>query len=329
MSSDSSIASLLLTNRLVTLEVEPLRTKEYWTVLERADPGDLLGRSAAEAAALLGDTGLADRVVRLLDATTPFAVERERVESAGICLVSSEDDAYPAELRARLGSAAPPMLYVAGPVDWLHGRLVGVVGSRAVDAAGGEVAREVAKVCAADGIGIVSGAAKGVDQLAMNAGWELGMPVVGVPAEGLVRASRRQEIRSAVGSEELCLASPYAPDAGFSVGNAMGRNKLIYALAEVTVVVASDLDSGGTWAGATEALERGFGSVAVWLGDGAGPGNEALLDAGGRPLHDLADLLTAQEPTEPEAPARAHQQLGLTFEPGLDPDAYRELAGDS
>ena len=64
----------------------------------------------------------------------------------------------------------------------------------------------------------------------------------------------------------------------------MGRNKLVYTLTETTVVVASDVESGGTWAGATEALKKKLADVAVWLGDGQGPGNEQLVALGGRAI---------------------------------------------
>ena len=40
----------------------------------------------------------------------------------------------------------------------------------------------------------------------------------------------------------------------------MGRNKIIYGLCRCTIVVATDLDTGGTWAGATEALKNQFGA---------------------------------------------------------------------
>ena len=54
----------------------------------------------------------------------------------------------------------------------------------------------------------------------------------------------------------------------------------------VTVVVASAKGEGGTWSGATEALEKDFGRVAVWMGGGAGAGNEALVEAGGVPISE-------------------------------------------
>src|SRR5260370_3099961 len=38
--------------------------------------------------------------------------------------------------------------------------------------------------------------------------------------------------------------------------NQMRRNKLIYALADAALVVNSDYEKGGTWAGAVEQLEK-------------------------------------------------------------------------
>jgi len=55
---------------------------------------------------------------------------------------------------------------------------------------------------------------------------------------------------------QLVLVSPYDPGAGFNVGNAMQRNKLIYALADAALVVNSDFEKGGTWAGAVEQLGK-------------------------------------------------------------------------
>ena len=59
------------------------------------------------------------------------------------------------------------------------------------------------------------------------------------------------------------MVSPYHPTAGFSAGAAMGRNKLVYALSDVAVVVSSGQASGGTWTGASEALKAGWVPVLV------------------------------------------------------------------
>ena len=64
----------------------------------------------------------------------------------------------------------------------------------------------------------------------------------------------------------------------------MQRNKLIYSLADAALVVNSDLEKGGTWAGAIEQLEKfRFGSVFVRNEGEASQGLEALRRKGALP----------------------------------------------
>jgi predicted Rossmann fold nucleotide-binding protein DprA/Smf involved in DNA uptake len=145
--------------------------------------------------------------------------------------------------------------------------------------------------------------------LATNAAIASDGNVVGLLADALAKTANDGEVRRLVSDERLCLATPYAPTAPFSTGNAMGRNKLIYATADVTLVVASDRDQGGTWTGATEALKHGYGRIAVWLGDGAGLGNAALAELGAIGTSDLdalAGVASAQIAT-----SSRDEQLGL------------------
>lgn len=103
---------------------------------------------------------------------------------------------------------------------------------------------------------LVSGGARGIDQAAMRGTLEAGGTVAGVLADSLERAALNREHRSFLMDGKLVLVSPFDPMAGFNVGNAMQRNKLIYALADAALVVSSDYEKGGTWAGAVEQLEK-------------------------------------------------------------------------
>jgi predicted Rossmann fold nucleotide-binding protein DprA/Smf involved in DNA uptake len=186
--------------------------------------------------------------------------------------------------------------------------LLGLVGSRDIDHAGTDVAKRAAESAVSQGFGVVSGGAKGVDRVAMNAALEAGGHVVGVLADSLVRSTRDPEVRRAVADGRVCLCTPYAPSAGFTVGQAMGRNKLIYALARAALVIASDLEQGGTWAGASEAITQRITPVAVWTAGGKGPGNDRLVTLGGTPIAGLDELFPL--PIWPE-PADVDGQLAL------------------
>ncbi|HVL98282.1 MAG TPA: DNA-processing protein DprA [Egibacteraceae bacterium] len=296
--SDSALASLLLTNRLVDTGAEPLTSRDYWQLLDQVDdPAVLLGCSVE---ALVGQFGLsrviAERAAALLDAGTALAIELDRFEQQGLHAVTPFDAAYPGRLSRRLGTTAPPVLYTAGSLALLEHPGIAVVGSRTIADAGAVVATRVAQAAADRGDTVISGGAKGVDRLAMDAASQAGGTVVGVLADALDRRLRKPDVRRAIRRNELCLVTPYRPTAGFSVASAMARNKIIYALARVTLVVAADAGRGGTWEGAVEALRRGFGPVAVWSGEGAGDGNEALVSRGAHAVHDLERLF--DEPPE-------------------------------
>jgi DNA processing protein len=86
--------------------------------------------------------------------------------------------------------------------------------------------------------------------------WEAGGKVCGVLADSLEKTTMNREHRNLLLDGQLVLISPYDPSAGFNVGNAMQRNKLIYALADASLVVSSDLNKGGTWTGAVEQLDK-------------------------------------------------------------------------
>ncbi len=60
----------------------------------------------------------------------------------------------------------------------------------------------------------------------------------------------------------------------------MGRNKLIYTLADYAIVVASDAEKGGTWAGATEALRAKWIPVFVLDHPKMPQGNILLIKKG-------------------------------------------------
>ena len=304
MVNEDSLATILLVGRLPGDDVEPLKASEFWKLRELAgEPSRLLGVVEEQLAAGLGlAPELAGRVVALLDRATAMAFELERLGQAGISVLTPSDEHYPRRLVERVGASAPVLLYAAGAVDLLGESGVGVVGSRDVSPEGAQVAGAAAELAARVGVPLISGGARGVDQIAMNAAFEAGGVVVGVLAESLMRKLRSVDIRRAIHEGCTVMCTPYSPEAPFSVGNAMGRNKLIYALSDLTLVVAADVDTGGTWSGATEALRRGFGQVAVWRGPGEGPGNALLEKRGAVPVASLDELETALlKPAEPTA----------------------------
>jgi len=118
----------------------------------------------------------------------------------------------------------------------------------------------------------------------MNAALTSRGTAVGILADSLEKSIRNPENRAAIGRGDLCLVTPYSPSAPFSVGTAMGRNKLIYTLADYAIVVASDAEKGGTWAGATEALKSKWLPIFVLDHPNMPEGNKLLIQKGALPF---------------------------------------------
>lgn len=148
------------------------------------------------------------------------------------------------------------MLYGCGDIRLLETGGLAVVGSRNADDKLIEYTVAVGGLAARAGKTIVSGGARGIDQAAMRGALEAGGNVSGVLADSLEKTVMNRENRNSLIASRLALVSTYDPNVGFNVGNAMQRNKLIYALADAALVVNSDLKKGGTWAGATEQLDK-------------------------------------------------------------------------
>ena len=289
ISPDSQVMLLLCSHLGLSADPDPAPlTLREWNPLARKlqagslRPGTLLDLTEQDIATHLNlSSEETRRISRLLERRGALAIELERLESLGVRALSRADDKYPQRYRHRLKDSAPAVLFYAGNKELLGQPGIAVVGSRNLDQVGQECAGFIGNACAWSGLVLYSGGAKGVDMMSMNAALEGRGTAVGILADSLERAIRAPEARAALIRGDLCLVTPYAPDTGFSVGKAMGRNKLIYSVADYAVVVASDVEKGGTWAGATEALKAEWVPVFVLDHPAMPEGNRMLLQEGG------------------------------------------------
>lgn len=281
-------------------------------------PADLVGPHADDLLRACQPVVDEDRLKRLLGRGFLLSQAIERWQTRAIWVISRADPDYPRRFKARFREDAPAVLYGCGDVGLLENGGLAVVGSRDVDTALIDYTMSVGSLAAHAGRAVVSGGAKGIDQAAMRGALEAGGQVCGVLADSLEKNAMNREHRSMLLDGRLTLVSPYDPGAGFNVGNAMQRNKLIYALADASLVVSSDINKGGTWAGAVEQLEKlRFVPVYIRSVGEPSPGLEALLRKGARPWPNPVDVEAFEEvfaepaPMSPEA-----RQGGLALLPG-------------
>jgi predicted Rossmann fold nucleotide-binding protein DprA/Smf involved in DNA uptake len=277
-----SLTLLLLCSQLGLDDdsAKPLTLREWNPLARRLQaaslrPSDLLAVSTTDSPLELSPDER-ERIASL----TSRDIQRDltRLESFGIFLITRADSDYPEKYRTRLKDSAPAVLFYAGEKALLGQPGIAVVGSRHLDEAGQACAKFVGNACGLSGQVLYSGGARGVDTLSMESALEARGTAVSVLADSLERAVKSR--KEALSRGDLCLVTPYSPNAGFSVGAAMGRNRLIYTLADYAIVVASDAETGGTWAGATEALKNTWLPVFVLKHEQMPEGNKFLLQKG-------------------------------------------------
>jgi DNA processing protein len=291
--SPNTQAILLLTAPLIVggskATSDPLTLGEYKRLAHQLyklqrQPADLLAPHAEE---LLRECQLviaATRLKQLLARGFLLSQAVERWQTRAIWVVSRADPEYPRRLKTRLKNDTPPILYGCGDAAILDTGGLAVVGSRHVDDALIDFTKDIGRLTANARRTLVSGGARGIDQAAMHGALDAGGTVVGVLADGLERLALNREHRNLLMEGQLVLISPYDPSAGFNVGHAMQRNKLIYALADAALVVSADYEKGGTWAGAVEQLEKlRLVPVYVRANGEIGNGLEALRRKGALP----------------------------------------------
>jgi predicted Rossmann fold nucleotide-binding protein DprA/Smf involved in DNA uptake len=296
-------------------DAKPLTPTEWgkfalWLRDARLGPEALLGGNLRQSLASWTDPHVTqDRINRLLGRGSALALAIEKWLRSGLWILTRSDPLYPARLKQRLKLTAPAVLFGCGNVGLLDGRAVAVVGSRNASEADLSYAKWIGEQTAKAGAAVVSGAARGVDEAAMLGALDTEGTAVGVLADSLLRASSSLKYRKHLLADNLALLSPFYPEAGFSAGNAMARNKYIYCLADAAIVVHAGT-SGGTWNGALENLQKRWAPTWVKRTGDETAGNAAIQKRGASWLSedasevDVGSLLSAaavdSQPSRPE-----------------------------
>jgi len=288
--SDGALA-LLLFHLPLDEGPKQLNRRELLLVIRRlklaGEPlGALINAPDSALAICAGGSLDRERLSSLLDRKPALDTALGRWRDLGIWTLSVADAGYPGSLCDRLGRATPFFLFGVGPCEALRQRALGIVGSRAASPQALDFCLRLGRRCGREALRLVTGGAKGVDTAAAEACLGSGGQATVVLADGLADAVCGGRYRSAVEEGRLTLACPYRPDMHFHRGNAMGRNKVIYALSEWSIVVEFEPGRGGTWRGATENLRREWAPLFVRSAACDRAGDWSLLDLSAMALYD-------------------------------------------
>ena len=226
----------------------------------------------------------AEHIVSLLSETDRLSAYLDRAGALGLQCLTRANPRYPRRLMRALGDRAQSVLWFDGNLDLLQRTGLSLVGSRELRPENRAFAQAAGLQMARQGYVLVSGGARGADAAAQASCLTGGGQVISVLAGPLTGASHRNLL--------LCCEDSF--DLPFSPARALSRNRLIHILGEKTLVAQAAFGSGGTWAGATENLRRGWSPVFCFT-DGS-PGAKALLERGatGVTISQLTDFSSLQ-----------------------------------
>ena len=275
------------------------------------EPQAILSASKGE---LMQVEGVGEEVARSINSwreKVDLDAELQRIEKAGVRVVTRDDPEYLKNLREIYDP--PLVLYVKGILTERDALAIAVVGSRRTTLYGQDMARKLAFQLARIGVTVVSGLARGIDTAAHNGALQAKGRTIAVigcgidvmyPAENKKLADEIVEKGGAVVTE-----FPFGvqPDRQ----NFPMRNRIISGASLGVVVVEANLKSGALIT-ANQAGEQGRQVFAVpgradsILSKGA----HKLIKDGAKLTEDVEDILSEFEYLLPKT-ARESAELGL------------------
>ena len=242
-----------------------------------SDPEDIYNSRVEEFFDLEGITPAALASLENKD-LQPARQILNRCKREGIGVLTLGDESYPVRLR---NTYDPPLvLYFKGTLpQWEAQPAIAIVGTRKASGYGLSMAGWFGKQIAACGGLVISGAAAGIDAMAMDGAIQVGKPVVGVLGCGVDRVyplSNKELFQKVL--EKGCLISEYPPGTEPRNWYFPERNRIITGLSNGVLVVEAP-EKSGAMISARYALEQGR-EVFVVPGNVGNPncaGSNALL----------------------------------------------------
>jgi DNA processing protein len=217
----------------------------------------------------------------------------EKIDAQGVKVLTWDDDAYPRRLKEI--AQPPPVLFVRGSVNVEDDWAVSVVGTRRVTPYGRQVAAEIARFLAQNGVTLVSGLARGVDAIAHQAALQAGGRTFAILGSGVdvIYPPEHRKLADEI-IRQGAVISDYPLGTQPESTNFPPRNRIIAGLSLATIVVEAG-ETSGALITAEFAVEQGRDVFAV-PGSILTPqseGTNKLIEQGARPLLRMTEILEA------------------------------------
>ncbi|MBR2570706.1 MAG: DNA-processing protein DprA [Clostridia bacterium] len=296
--TDDACATMLLTSQITPTRQElalPLNTGEWHRLRELVRQSGLSGMGELMRLDLSGmmlKLGITEeeayRICVLLGRMLPLSFSLEGFALRGVDILCIEEKAYPARLRAVLGTKAPPQIYLAGRHELFRQRAVGIVGAQTARGKGEEKARQIARFAAECGYVVVSDGVAGAGRAAEDEAIRAGGKAIEATADALAARAAEPDMKAWLSVRSAAAFSLVHPDAPFTVSHALNRNKALYALCDAVFVMSCESERGVAFQGAAEAVRNRYCDYVYVRTEDDEPAAGALCAKGAKPLGEIS-----------------------------------------
>ena len=195
----------------------------------------------------------------------------------------------------------PSIIWRIGQLSTLDRPVVAIVGTRQATPYGVRVCRELAGALARAGACVVSGMARGIDGIAHRAALDAGGKTAAVLGTGVDIAypPSHRRLHASIAASGLLL-SELPPGAHSHGGSFPQRNRLIAALARLTIIIEAPVKSGALYtARDANDLNRDVGVVPGPIDSPKCEGSNLLLRDGAHAIMSAADAISLLGLTAP------------------------------
>lgn len=275
-------------------QIGPIRVRRMLEVLGSVEA--ILAAPASKLATIDGMTKASVESLSKWQENWNLEKELQKIEELGLKVIDCEDPEYPARLKEIYDP--PLVLYYRGSLEAITRRSLAIVGSRHTTNYGFETARKLAFQCAASGLTVVSGLARGIDTAAHQGA---------VAAKGRTVAVLGSSVDLLYPEENRPLAEKIVETGGaivseFSLGTPPDtytfpmRNRIASGLSEGVLVIEAGADSGALIT-AKMALEQGRQVFAVpgRIDSPHNKGCHRLIKEGAKLVEEVEDVLAEFE----------------------------------
>ena len=270
--------------------VGPIRVR---ALLDRFhEPQGILAASKSE---LMQVEGVGEEVARSVASwheRLDIDAELQRIEKAGVHVVTRDDVEYPKNLREIYDP--PVVLYVKGTLSERDALAMAIVGSRRTTLYGQEMARKLAFQLARVGVTVVSGLARGIDTAAHRGALQAKGRTVAVIGCGIdiVYPAENKKLVDEIIEKGGAVVTEFPFGVKPDRQNFPMRNRIISGWSLGTVVVEANLKSGALIT-AGQAAEQGRQVFAVpGRADSIlSKGTNKLIKDGAKLTEDVEDIL--------------------------------------